>query len=1322
MNISDATLLERWTAERDAEAFQELVSRHAGMVFATCLRILGNREDANDTAQACFIKLAERVRPTRDSLTGLLHTMARRESYNLIKSHKRRQTREQTFSDAHTETTEITFDDVSTHVDEAIGALPEKERAVIVAHFLEGHTHDAIAEELGVGRSTVSYRISKGADRIRASLAKQGITASATSLAAAMTSATAEAAPAGLVAAVGKLAIAGTAGTATPAVATGGMIGLMKIATATTVLAIAAGGGFLIAQSANQSPTQATTQPAAQSSPTANNPASTAPTSPPTLAAAVETDSESDEEEITAKGTVVSAHGFSRPDVEFFNNWPFNPYSNSPTTDDDGRFSFAIEPDALESWMLYSHNTQTAALISTDALKDGNDLRIVMDMKLVDVVGRVVQADGEPDGNTQIQFRLTAPDGATHISKEFTSNKHGIYSGKELPSANGWTIEARVIPSEPKSAGPWQMKTPLLADSWAIDLADITESGDAAPNIDKNATASTQRYDAGSNAHYGGVVKDLNGKPIEGVLLKLMFDTKNGMMDTRRARSDGQGKWRTLLPANLTRLTLRAQHLDFVPTIGDPGFQNPPLARMQDLTSEFVMRRGTEIQGAVRNQMGEPVGDVLILGGNLYSRTAGGWERTANAPMEDLTTVRSDKEGRFRLGNLMANKARLQFLSYDYAPQVKKLIPEEFDGPLEIVLHEGGTIRGRFIDVAGDPIPGTYIYGNEWVMDEQLRLNVRAFADDNGVFELKHIPIEGTKSFSFGARDSKYRRNRKYLGMSANSLTPREEPYEITMFEPITFTGRVVDTDTGEPIKRFTVRTGWERPGKDRIYFNPMASPSRIRSDDGTFEKKLSGVHVSYPSDTGYAIGILADGYIPATSALVKLGEAFDPFEIRLQQGTPFDGRIVNGDGKPVQGVEVAWIGPGETAHIQNGRFDNRVVSSPSNTDKSLRSGKFGLPPSDDPGLIFAVHAEGYAVVASSNFNHGADLTLLPWAKVHGVLHGSENDVAMVQMRPLGDWDFEADPPTPIRWNFWDASHTDGRFEFAHVPAIPFEIGRLTVAARTTELSHGAYLTPDAGKIHNLVVGGDGARVTGSIEMPDDTTFEPHHVRIAAKALDVEGEIQPRYVPKVNKHGAFEIADIPPGRYALEAFYHAAPMPMVCGSGMLLAQGATEFVVPEGDGGPFQIGSVAMDILDRPKIGSTVPDLAGWTFDEEEFSLDAWKGKFVVLDFWASWCPPCRSETPKLKELRNTYPSSRGIEFVGLNFDHNAEAGQAFAKSNELDWPQLNIGEWNPENVILKEFGVTAIPSLWLIGPEGDVLGRDLSYDALQKLLEARVP
>ena len=70
MGSPDTVLLQRWVAGRDPEAFAELVARHAGMVYGTCRRILGNAADAEDVAQDCFVKLALADTPIKKSVTG----------------------------------------------------------------------------------------------------------------------------------------------------------------------------------------------------------------------------------------------------------------------------------------------------------------------------------------------------------------------------------------------------------------------------------------------------------------------------------------------------------------------------------------------------------------------------------------------------------------------------------------------------------------------------------------------------------------------------------------------------------------------------------------------------------------------------------------------------------------------------------------------------------------------------------------------------------------------------------------------------------------------------------------------------------------------------------------------------------------------------------------------------------------------------------------------------------------------------------------------------------------------------------------------------
>ena len=122
-------------------------------------------------------------------------------------------------------------DDIHVFVDEAIGELPDKLRAPVVAHFLEGRTHQEIAEELGVPRSTITSRVARGIDEIRKHLRRKGVAVSVSALASLLTAESAQAAPAALVAALGKMALSCGASTAAGTAALTGGVLAMKAST-----------------------------------------------------------------------------------------------------------------------------------------------------------------------------------------------------------------------------------------------------------------------------------------------------------------------------------------------------------------------------------------------------------------------------------------------------------------------------------------------------------------------------------------------------------------------------------------------------------------------------------------------------------------------------------------------------------------------------------------------------------------------------------------------------------------------------------------------------------------------------------------------------------------------------------------------------------------------------------------------------------------------------------------------------------------------------------------------------------------------------------
>ncbi|MCC6489520.1 MAG: sigma-70 family RNA polymerase sigma factor [Candidatus Hydrogenedentes bacterium] len=209
MAYNDWTLLERWTHERDAEAFAEVARRYASVVYGACRRVLGDAAEAEDAAQECFLTLAQTRKPPRTNLGAWLHRVAANKARDRVKAASRRRDRERRYMDHQPGAAEIAWPEIESLVDDAIAALPEDTRDALVAHFMLGESHAAIAERLGVSRQTVTYRVGKGVDGIREALRVKGIQVGATALTASLTAHMAEAAPAQLIAVVGKMAVSG---------------------------------------------------------------------------------------------------------------------------------------------------------------------------------------------------------------------------------------------------------------------------------------------------------------------------------------------------------------------------------------------------------------------------------------------------------------------------------------------------------------------------------------------------------------------------------------------------------------------------------------------------------------------------------------------------------------------------------------------------------------------------------------------------------------------------------------------------------------------------------------------------------------------------------------------------------------------------------------------------------------------------------------------------------------------------------------------------------------------------------------------------------
>jgi cytochrome c biogenesis protein CcmG/thiol:disulfide interchange protein DsbE len=127
----------------------------------------------------------------------------------------------------------------------------------------------------------------------------------------------------------------------------------------------------------------------------------------------------------------------------------------------------------------------------------------------------------------------------------------------------------------------------------------------------------------------------------------------------------------------------------------------------------------------------------------------------------------------------------------------------------------------------------------------------------------------------------------------------------------------------------------------------------------------------------------------------------------------------------------------------------------------------------------------------------------------------------------------------------------------------------------------------------------------------------------------------------------------------------------------------------------------------KGKESVSTPDFTLKTLEGQEITLSKLKGKVVLLDFWATWCAPCRESIPHLVELYKTY-GEKGLEVIGMNVDRgDTDTVRRFVKSMDIPYPIAVT----PEEVS-RDFGVTALPTTILIDKEGRLREKILGFNS----------
>lgn len=140
----------------------------------------------------------------------------------------------------------------------------------------------------------------------------------------------------------------------------------------------------------------------------------------------------------------------------------------------------------------------------------------------------------------------------------------------------------------------------------------------------------------------------------------------------------------------------------------------------------------------------------------------------------------------------------------------------------------------------------------------------------------------------------------------------------------------------------------------------------------------------------------------------------------------------------------------------------------------------------------------------------------------------------------------------------------------------------------------------------------------------------------------------------------------------------------------------------------------------QPDKRKPAPEVSGETLEGEQVSLADHRGEVVVLNFWASWCGPCRSESPVLNEVYNEHREN-GVRFLGVNIKDDRTAAKAFARKEKLEYPSLYDQPGKVSQAFRDTVPPNAIPSTLVIDREGRIAGKvigETNYNQLSNLVK----
>ncbi len=665
-----------------------------------------------------------------------------------------------------------------------------------------------------------------------------------------------------------------------------------------------------------------------------------------------------------------------------------------------------------------------------------------------------------------------------------------------------------------------------------------------------------------------------------------------------------------------------------------------------------------------------------------------------------LPAATTDARGEFVLERCAEGSTVVTVQAEGFAPQLREVRVDERLEPLMFRLEHGAVLRLRVKDVQGNPIAGAFVYGHTWRRYNTISL--RGETDADGRFAWRSAPRD-VVVYDIGKKG--------FMARRKLPLIASEREQVITLNSRLVITGRVTDAATGQPLPKCLLIQGVGFQGSDQISWSRNAA-TEVHGGQYT-------AAFDEPQDTLY-VQIEALGYKPAVSRAFRPDEGSQSLDFALERAELLSGVVLLPDGKPADGVDVVLATEADQVLFDGGRFESRT-SAP--RVKTGPDGRFAFTATKEKFRLVALGDAGYVEASPEAFAKSEKLVLEPWGRIEGQV--------IAGRRPKANETISYSPERPIplfhhqifTYQYETRTDDDGRFVFDRVVPGPGRVTRVIVTDYGRFSQHmscgGQAVDIRPGQTTKVRVGGEGRPVIGRVVLdgtpgvPIEWTQNPPAGMTRPKRKgDVTVVDFISVASNFEKGGRFRFDDVTPGTYELSLSVNARPDPQVFSPGEALGSLRMSVTVPEVPGGRIRAAAGPGDdhcqaVRDpqgrRPRADFTVPRIAG-KGKGDQLRLADYRGKLVLVDFWATWCGPCLAEMPALKEIQKTFGADPRFALISLACDQKDEAPRQYIRENGLIWTHGFAGELTMG--VGLNYKVRSIPATFLIGPDGRILAR----------------